>query len=136
MKKLHPTIMFNGHCKAALEFYKTCLDGDIIFLKTYDEAPFDIPDEYKEGVYNSGFQAGDIYFEATDSFPPYEVTTGSNFAMFIRLSGNDSAETLFTNLAADGHISFPLADAPNGGGKFGMCTDKFGIQWMVSWDPV
>ena len=58
MKKLHPTLMFNGHCKAALEFYKVCLDGDIVFLKTYAEAPFDIPDEYQDGVYNSGFQAG------------------------------------------------------------------------------
>ncbi|MEM7029595.1 MAG: VOC family protein [Chloroflexota bacterium] len=135
MKKLNPVIMFNnGLCKAALDFYKTCLNGEITFLTTYAEAPFDVPDELKEGVFNSGFQAGDMYFEATDSFPPYEVTPGTNYALFVKLSGDEPLDNIFTNLAADGgNIMMPLADTGNG--KFGMCADKFGIQWMVSWSP-
>ena len=133
MKQLNPVIMFNGHCKEALEFYKTCLEGEITFMQTYTEAPFDVPDEYKQGVFNSGFQAGGIYFEATDSFPPYEVTLGSNYALFIKLSGDEPLDTIFAGLAVGGKIMMPLAEAGNG--KFGMLADKFGIQWMVSWSP-
>ena len=34
-------------------------------------------------------------------------------------------------LSAGGKVTMPLANAP-WGPYFGMCVDRFGVQWMVS----
>jgi PhnB protein len=41
------------------------------------------------------------------------------------------AEMLFEKLSDGGVVRMPLIDAP-WGARFGMLTDRFGIQWMVN----
>ena len=41
------------------------------------------------------------------------------------------ADRAFAALSAGGKVSMPLANAP-WGPYFGMCVDRFGVQWMVS----
>jgi len=49
------------------------------------------------------------------------------------LSGDNDDELsgYFEKLAEGGAVVMPLENAP-WGDKFGMLTDKFGIQWMVN----
>jgi PhnB protein len=51
----------------------------------------------------------------------------------LSLSGDDDAtlSQYFEALSVGGTISQPLAVAP-WGDKFGMLTDKFGINWLVN----
>ncbi len=46
----------------------------------------------------------------------------------------EEAERLFIGLSKDGEIEMPLAESP-WGSYFGMFRDKFGIEWMVDYDP-
>jgi len=57
----------------------------------------------------------------------------SGSSISLSLSGNDSSAltTYFNKLAAGGTVTMPLEKAP-WGDTFGMCTDKFGVQWMVN----
>jgi PhnB protein len=60
-----------------------------------------------------------------------EYKPGTNFSM--SLSGDNEAELkdYFEKLSAGGNITMPLEKAI-WGDTFGMCTDKFGVPWLVN----
>ena len=72
-----------------------------------------------------------ITFMAADTPSDMEFKAGTNYSM--SLSGDDEAELAgyYEKLAAGGAVIMPLEQAP-WGDKFGMVTDKYGIQWLVN----
>jgi PhnB protein len=60
-----------------------------------------------------------------------EYRPGTNFSM--SLSGDDEAELrgYFDKLSDGGSVTMPLEKA-EWGDTFGMCTDRFGISWLVN----
>ena len=56
---------------------------------------------------------------------------GNNFQVSIVAKDKAEADRAFELLSACGKVGMPLANAP-WGPYFGMCTDRFGINWMVS----
>jgi PhnB protein len=76
-----------------------------------------------------------IIFMASDT--PNNMGYSAGAAIGMSLSGDNDAELVgyFEKLSAGGAITMPLEKAP-WGDKFGMCTDPFGINWMVNITPV
>lgn len=37
--QIHPNLMFDGRCEAALKLYEECLHGNTVFMMTYEQAP-------------------------------------------------------------------------------------------------
>ena len=68
---------------------------------------------------------------ASDPPPGMEVKPGNNIA--ISLSGDDAGELrgYWEKLSAEGNVQMPL-EKQMWGDTFGMCTDKFGLSWMVN----
>jgi PhnB protein len=66
-----------------------------------------------------------------DSPPDMPLSPGNNFA--VSLSGDDDAELrgYWEKLSAGGSVSVPM-EKQMWGDVFGMCTDRFGIPWMVN----
>ena len=60
-----------------------------------------------------------------------DYTPGNNYS--VSLSGEDAAELrgFWDGLAAGGTVSMPLERAP-WGDFFGMCADKFGVNWLIN----
>ena len=58
---------------------------------------------------------------------------GNNFSISINADSKAEADKLFSAVSAGGNITMPLADT-FWGSYFGMCVDKFGIAWMMSYD--
>ncbi|HQS06101.1 MAG TPA: VOC family protein, partial [Daejeonella sp.] len=54
--------------------------------------------------------------------------------IFIRTESSEEAKKLFTGLSAGGSIEVPIEENPSGS-YFGMFRDKYGIEWMVDFDP-
>jgi len=52
----------------------------------------------------------------------------------ISAESKEEADHLFNGLSAGGNIEMPIADSP-WGSYFGMFRDKYGIEWMVDFDP-
>ena len=52
----------------------------------------------------------------------------------ISAESKEEADKLFNGLSAGGKIEMPIADSP-WGSYFGMFRDKYGIEWMVDFDP-
>ncbi len=65
-----------------------------------------------------------------DTPPGMEHSPGNNFS--VSLSGDDEDELrgYWEKLSAGGSVSVPL-EKQMWGDVFGMCTDRFGISWMV-----
>jgi PhnB protein len=54
--------------------------------------------------------------------------------IFISAVTRDEASKLFKGLSAGGQVEYPIGDSPLGT-YFGSLRDKYGIEWMVDFDP-
>ena len=57
---------------------------------------------------------------------------GNNFSLSLTVYSKEETDRLFNGLSAGGTVTMPLADT-FWGDYFGMFTDKFGINWMISY---
>ncbi|RRO13075.1 VOC family protein [Saccharopolyspora rhizosphaerae] len=132
MAKLNPYLQFGGDARQALEFYHSVLGGDLA-LNTYGQfgqSDGPLADKIMHG--NLTTQLG-FTLMAADAPPDMTMQTGNNFS--ISISGEaDDADALrgyFIKLAEGGQVHVPL-EKQMWGDEFGMCTDRFGINWMVN----
>ena len=58
---------------------------------------------------------------------------GNNFSLSISADSKESADRLFEGLSTDGTVTMSM-NKTFWGDYFGMFTDKFGINWMVSFN--
>ena len=129
--RLNPYINFTDQTREAMEFYKSVFGGNLE-MNTFKEynASHDPGDDEK--IMHSVLEADNgITFMAADTPSDMEFKAGTNYSM--SLSGDDEAELAgyYEKLAAGGAVIMPLEQAP-WGDKFGMVTDKYGIQWLVN----
>ncbi len=129
--KLNPYINFNDTTRHAMEFYKSIFGGDLR-LSTYKEYNASSDPSEDNKIMHAELNTGNgIAFMAADTPNRMEYRPGTNFTM--SLSGDDDMElrTYFNKLSEGGQVSQPLEKAP-WGDAFGMCTDKFGVNWFVN----
>ncbi len=134
MKNLGIYLVFNGECKAAFSFYEKVFSATATFTY-FGDFPAEGSDAEvdKERVMNASL----IINENTAIMgcdPPVrmgETKAGQNFNVMLNTSSREESDKLFAGLAEGGHISMPMSDQ-FWGAYFGMITDKFGIQWMIS----
>ena len=71
---------------------------------------------------------------ATDALESmgHKLTVGNNIQLSIEAESKNEVDKLFKGLSSGGKVTMPLADT-FWGSYFGMVTDKFGVQWMVSY---
>ncbi len=58
---------------------------------------------------------------------------GNNFSIFIAVESKAEADKYFNALTAGGKVVMPM-DMTFWNSYFGMLTDKFGINWMISFE--
>ena len=128
--QLTPYLAFRSEAREALDFWASVLGGTPTTTRFGDfgvGTPAEA-DKVMHGRLDSG--AGFVLM-ASDTPAAMGVPSGS--AITLSLSGDDAAVLggWWDALTADGTIVLPLEVAP-WGERFGMCTDRFGIDWMVS----
>ena len=62
-------------------------------------------------------------------------TQGNNFSISINAESREEADKIFNGLSIGGKVIIPM-NKTFWESYFGMFTDKFGIQWMVSFDEM
>lgn len=129
--KLNPYLGFKNNAHEAMEFYKTVFGGKLE-VHTFKEFNASVDPSEDDKVMHSMLEAENgITFMASDTPNHMEYNPGTNVSM--SLSGDNDAEltSYFEKLSEGGTVSQPLEAAP-WGDKFGMVSDKFGVQWMVN----
>lgn len=135
MEAIVPYLMFNGNAAEALAFYAKAFDGKTLFQQSFGESPMgnEIPDEYKNNIMHATFQAGDLTFMVSDNMPGQQVSGGSNLSLSLNFKTVADIDKIFAALSEEAKITMPLQDT-FWGAKFGMLTDRFGINWMFNHD--
>lgn len=136
MQHVHIYVNFPGTAREALHFYATVFGTQIAMMQTFGETSFmpNVPDAAKNKIMHAQLPITEAVHlmasDVVDGLSP-KVTYGDNF--HISLAANDKAEAdrVFKALSERGRVVMPLGNAP-WGAYFGMCTDPFGVQWMVS----
>ncbi len=132
--KLSPYLNFRGNTREVMEFYQSVFGGRLNVQTFQDFHASQDPHE-DNLVMHSALEADNgIVILAADVPPRMEYNPGSNFSL--SLMGNDEAALrgYFAKLADGGQITMPLEKAA-WGDTFGMCTDKYGISWLVDIAP-
>ncbi len=70
---------------------------------------------------------------ASDSRLDMPVTQGDNFFVSIGTESIEETERLFKALEVGGKVTMPPQETP-WAMRFGMLTDKFGINWMFNFE--
>jgi len=129
-------LFFNGNCEEAVNFYKQALGARVDMLMRYKEAPEPpppgmVPPNWDDKVMHTSFWVGESMVMASDGCesgggPPFK-----GFSLSITAKDEAEAKKVFNALSAGGKVTMPL-DKTFWSPCFGMLTDKFGVNWMVS----
>src|SRR5207248_8389576 len=129
--KLNPYLSFKDNARQAMEFYQTVFGGKLAISTFKDYHASQDPSEDNKIMHSVLEAENGITFMAADTPNSMQYRPGTNISM--SLSGDNEAEltAYFEKLSTGGMVTMPLEKAP-WGDSFGMCTDKFGIQWLVN----
>ena len=129
--QLNPYLSFKDNAREAMEFYRTVFGGKLT-VSTFKEFHASQDPSEVNLIMHSVLEAENgIAFMASDTPSRMEYRSGTNMSM--SLSGDNETELkgYFEKLAAGGMVTMPLEKAM-WGDSFGMCTDKFGVAWLVN----
>ena len=138
--RINAYLIFDGQCDAAFKFYQQCLGGTLQAMLRFADAPAGedgqpgcgpIPAEYGNRIMHACLAVGDQTLMASDTGPqfPYEGIKGCSVSL--NVDSIAEAERIFAALADNGTIQMPLG-ATFWAACFGMCTDRFGVPWMIN----
>ena len=129
--RLNPYLTFKDNARQAMDLYKNVFGGKLTSTSFKDGGMSQSPADANLVMHAMLEADNGMTLMASDSPPGMEHTVGNNIS--ISLSGDDerTLRGYWDKLSAGGQITMPLEKAP-WGDTFGMCTDKFGIQWLVN----
>jgi PhnB protein len=128
--RLNPYLHFNGDARQAMEFYKTVFGGELTVSTFGENGMADSPDADK--VMHAQLETGAGYTLMGSDAPSHMEYKPLN-GVSISLSGDDGdiLRGYWEKLSGAGTVTMPL-EKQMWGDEFGMCTDQFGIDWMVN----
>lgn len=132
MSSLIPYLSFHGNCEEALNFYAAALNGHIISLQRFGEAPA-MPGANPDHVMHAQFQGPDFQIMASDSPDATDPKPSARISLSLDFKSLDAINSTFEKMAEGGEITMPLQDT-FWNARFGMCRDRFGIHWMFNHD--
>jgi PhnB protein len=127
-----PHLHFNGNCREAFNFYAETFGGRIAFAMTYGESPAaaQTPPEVRDQIIHARLEFGNHAVMGCDA-PGERYQKPQGFNVLATVPELPEAERVFTALARDGTVVMPFGPTFWAHG-FGMCTDRFGVPWMVN----
>ncbi len=128
--RLNPYIGFSGNARQAVEFYREVFGGELA-VDTYGGSGMAAPGD-EDKVMHAQLETPDGFVLMLADMPPGTAHSPGN-DMAISLSGDDADELrgYWDRLADGGSVQVPL-EPQMWGDVFGMCTDRFGVSWMVN----
>ncbi len=126
-------LVFPGTCNEAFGFYEGVFATKRTFTMTFGDAPpgTPVPEDAKDLVMHTSLPLGSIVLMGCDAPQPKPGDALGGFQIAVDTPDKAEVTRIFGALSEGGSVQMPLAQtfwSP----LFGMCTDKFGVGWMVS----
>jgi PhnB protein len=131
---------FDGTCEEAFNFYKSVFGGEFTYMGRFGEMPPQegrpVPEADKNKIMHVSLPiGGDTILMGSDSGSEWAsaMVVGNNISLSINADSKADADRFFVSLSTGGKVTMPMAQM-FWGDYFGMFTDKFGINWMISFN--
>ena len=128
-----PHLHFRGNCREAFRFYADTFGGRIPFAMTFGESPAaaQSPPEMRDQIIHARLEYGDEQAICGCDAPGERYQRPQGFNVLASVPDVRQAERIFHALSREGAVHMPFGPTFWAQG-FGMCTDRFGIPWMVN----
>ncbi len=139
MALINPHINFNGNAEEAFTFYKSVFGGEftkIVRFKDIASDEFPVAEHEANKIMHIALPIGKSSLMAND-VPEAMGRTNENenrSKISVTAESKEEAVKLFNGLSAGGQMEVPMEESPSGA-YFGMFRDKYGIEWLVAFDP-
>jgi len=137
MTKLNVYLNFAGQSEEAFGFYRSVFGGEFSSLIRFKDMPMpgvDLPKEAEDKMMHIALPVGNDILMASDALESMgqKLVPGNNSYISVHLDSKDEASRVYQALSAGGAVEMAIADQ-SWGDYWGSFTDKFGVQWMVSY---
>ena len=139
MAQINPHINFNGNAEEAFSFYKSVFGGEFTKIMRFRELSspeFPVAENEANKIMHIALPVGKNFLMAND-VPEFMGRTNENenrSKISISTESKEEADKLFNGLSEGGQIEAQMGESP-WGSYFGMFRDKYGIEWIVEFDP-
>ena len=140
MRAINPWINFNGNAEEAFTFYKSVFGGEftkIVRFKELASDDFAIAEDDANKILYIGLLIGKNNVLVANDVPGFmgRVSENENRSkIYVVAENREEADKVFNGLSAGGTVEGPIGESP-WGTYAGMFRDKYGIEWIVEFDP-
>lgn len=140
MATVNAYINFEGNCEEAFNYYKTVFGVEFSMLNRFSEMPPQDGMELSEDDMNKIMHVSmpiskETVLMGSDVGGEWArgLKIGNNITLSITAESRERADHFFSKLSEGGKVTMPM-DNTFWGSYFGMCTDRFDINWMIGFD--
>ncbi|WP_194396485.1 VOC family protein [Microbacterium atlanticum] len=132
MASLNPYLSFADQAREAMTFYQGVFGGELD-ISTFGQYEGMVQDPAEADLVMHAQLTSPDGFVLMAADTPTGMTWRQPAGMAVSVSGDDEAllQGFWDKLTDRGTVTMPF-DTPPWGGRFGMLTDRFGIDWMVA----
>ncbi|MBL7704200.1 MAG: VOC family protein [Taibaiella sp.] len=137
MAIINPSINFNGNAEEAFLFYQSVFGGNFgKIVRFKDLSGYPIEESEAGKIMHITLAIGNNVLIGNDVPQSMgRVNEQENRSKIsISAASREEADHLFNGLTAGGSVEVPMNDSP-WGSYFGMFRDKYGIEWMIDFNP-
>lgn len=128
------TLNFYGRTEAAINFYRSSLEAQILFMLRFRDRPdhAQLRPGTEDKIFHATFRIGSTELMASDcgceNSP--SLPTFAGFSLALRVETPAKAEQFFTALSDGGQVQIPLQETFFAA-RYGIVIDRFGISWKI-----
>src|SRR6201996_9273860 len=140
MRAANPWINFNGNAEEAFTFYRSVFGGEftkIVRFKDLSSDEFPVPEKEAQKIMYIALPMGKNNMLKANDVPEFlgRVNEEENRSKIsVSAESREEADKIFNGLSAGGNVEGPIGDSA-GGSYAGMFRDKYGIEWIVEFNP-
>lgn len=138
MESVHPYLNFNGDAEEAFAHYSTVFGTEVSGLLRFRDMGDDemgVPESDLDKVAHVSLPlSGSTNLMASDvvGADAERYVAGRSTYIYLETDSAEEAERVFAGLSSGGEVEMPLTPTA-WAEKYGVCADRFGIRWMVSY---
>lgn len=137
MISANPYLNFKGNTEAAFQFYREVFGGEFVSVIRFRDFPdnsMGVAENELDEIAHIALPLGPHnLLMATDVVNSWarKFQQGNQFAISLEVESIAEGERIFNALSKGGATDMPLMET-EWAERYGCCTDKFGVQWMVN----
>ena len=141
MATVNVYLNFKGNCEEAFNFYKSVFGGEFPYIGRFKDMPPQegmpaLPKDMADKIMHVSLPISkETMLMGSDTGGEWAPSfiQGNNFSISISAESQQEADRFFNELSKGGKVTMPM-NKTFWGDYFGMFADKFGINWMVSYN--